>query len=287
MDTSDLDKRRNAYRGDLAAESLRGKVAAPRYAAGEARRVAEAQCRCAAHPTHTRAGRLRRCSASSSPSTTSMRDGPGCSSPATAMSAICRPRHWRPRPQTRRIGWRRSARRSIRRPTSSPRPRWRSASMRRFAWQRPGPRSPGLRMAVSCPRRTSPSTTASRPTSSGSPKPSSACPTCGAARPGSGWIAPGCCRSPCRPPAWPVHATATCSRRSWAPRSRLSGELDGLARGDLVFWAGHVGIMLDAVRLLHANAHHMAVAAEPLRVAADRIAGGGSVITAIKRLAPR
>ena len=41
MDTSDLDKRRNAYRGDLAAESLRGKVAAPRYAAGEARRVAD------------------------------------------------------------------------------------------------------------------------------------------------------------------------------------------------------------------------------------------------------
>ena len=61
-------------------------------------------------------------------------------------------------------------------------------------------------------------------------------------------------------------------------------DLGGLARGDLVFWAGHVGIMLDAVQLLHANAHHMAVAVEPLRLAADRIARTGSVITAVKRL---
>jgi cell wall-associated NlpC family hydrolase len=61
-------------------------------------------------------------------------------------------------------------------------------------------------------------------------------------------------------------------------------DLGGLARGDLVFWPGHVGIMLDAVRLLHANAHHMAVAAEPLRVAVDRIAGTGSAIAAVKRI---
>ena len=64
----------------------------------------------------------------------------------------------------------------------------------------------------------------------------------------------------------------------------VSDELAGLARGDLVFWAGHVGIMLDAVRMLHANAHHMAVAAEPLRAAADRIARSGSVIAAVKRI---
>ena len=64
----------------------------------------------------------------------------------------------------------------------------------------------------------------------------------------------------------------------------VSDDLGGLARGDLVFWAGHVGIMLDTVRLLHANAHHMAVAIEPLRIAADRIARTGSVIAAIKRI---
>ena len=44
-----------------------------------------------------------------------------------------------------------------------------------------------------------------------------------------------------------------------------------LRRGDLVFWRGHVGMMLDGERLIHANGHHMAVAIEPLREAASRI----------------
>ncbi|HWA62624.1 MAG TPA: NlpC/P60 family protein [Caulobacteraceae bacterium] len=45
-----------------------------------------------------------------------------------------------------------------------------------------------------------------------------------------------------------------------------------LARGDLVFWTDHVGLMADAERLLHANAHRMAVTVEPL---ADAIARAG------------
>ena len=64
----------------------------------------------------------------------------------------------------------------------------------------------------------------------------------------------------------------------------VGADLAGLTRGDLVFWAGHIGIMLDADHLLHANAYHMAVAAEPLRTAADRIARSGAIITGIKRL---
>ncbi|WP_165190749.1 C40 family peptidase [Caulobacter soli] len=50
-------------------------------------------------------------------------------------------------------------------------------------------------------------------------------------------------------------------------------------RGDLVFWKGHVAILLDADTILHANAHHMAVAVEPLAEAIARVeaAGGGSV----------
>ncbi len=61
--------------------------------------------------------------------------------------------------------------------------------------------------------------------------------------------------------------------------------LTGLARGDLVFWRGHVGIMRDAAELLHANAHHMLVASEPLRAARDRIrAATGAQISAIKRI---
>lgn len=61
--------------------------------------------------------------------------------------------------------------------------------------------------------------------------------------------------------------------------------LDGLERGDLVCWPGHIGIMVDGVMLLHANAHHMSVAVEPLRTAASRILREGIRIRAIKRLA--
>ena len=54
--------------------------------------------------------------------------------------------------------------------------------------------------------------------------------------------------------------------------------------GDLVFWKGHVGILVDAFLLLHANAHHMSVVIEPLGGAVERIARTGLAITAIKRL---
>ncbi|MGB3625964.1 MAG: NlpC/P60 family protein [Henriciella sp.] len=47
-------------------------------------------------------------------------------------------------------------------------------------------------------------------------------------------------------------------------------------RGDLVFWAGHVGIMTDETHLVHANATHMAVVEEPLADAVARIAAAGS-----------
>lgn len=65
----------------------------------------------------------------------------------------------------------------------------------------------------------------------------------------------------------------------------ISEDLEGLARGDLVFWKGHVGIMLDGVMFVHANAYHMLVAVEPLPEAARRIAKSGGHISAIKRLA--
>lgn len=44
-----------------------------------------------------------------------------------------------------------------------------------------------------------------------------------------------------------------------------------LERGDLVFWKGHVGMMLDQDILIHSNAHHMTVAMEPLDGAISRI----------------
>ena len=70
-------------------------------------------------------------------------------------------------------------------------------------------------------------------------------------------------------------------------RIKTKDGLDGLERGDLVFWKGHVGIMLDGVMMIHANAHHMAVSVEPLNEAASRIAKTGAQITSIKRLAKR
>ena len=46
-------------------------------------------------------------------------------------------------------------------------------------------------------------------------------------------------------------------------------------RGDLVFWKGHVAVLLDAETILHANAHHMATAIEPLAEAIARIEAAG------------
>ncbi|MEO1238357.1 MAG: NlpC/P60 family protein [Pseudomonadota bacterium] len=58
-----------------------------------------------------------------------------------------------------------------------------------------------------------------------------------------------------------------------------------LRRGDLIFWKGHVGMMRDAETLIHANAHHMAVASEPFGVATARIAAsGGGPITSRRRI---
>ena len=51
-------------------------------------------------------------------------------------------------------------------------------------------------------------------------------------------------------------------------------------RGDLIFWPGHVGIMLCPETMIHANAHHMIVAEEPL---SDAIARIGPIRT-VKRL---
>ncbi|MGF1462556.1 MAG: C40 family peptidase [Maricaulaceae bacterium] len=59
-----------------------------------------------------------------------------------------------------------------------------------------------------------------------------------------------------------------------------------LRRGDLVFWPGHVGLMVDGTQLLHANAHHMATAIEPLTQAEARIGSQVGPIRAIKRLNP-
>ena len=49
-----------------------------------------------------------------------------------------------------------------------------------------------------------------------------------------------------------------------------------LRRNDLVFWTGHVAMMLDEARIVHANVFHMAVAIEPLAEAIVRIEAAGA-----------
>ena len=60
--------------------------------------------------------------------------------------------------------------------------------------------------------------------------------------------------------------------------------LEQIQRGDLVFWKGHVAIACDADTLIHANAFHMAVAIEPLAAAIDRIAALGTRVNSVKRI---
>jgi cell wall-associated NlpC family hydrolase len=61
--------------------------------------------------------------------------------------------------------------------------------------------------------------------------------------------------------------------------------LTELQRGDLIFWKGHVAVARDRNMLLHANAYHMAVAIEPVREAIARIKAAGSNVTGIRRVA--
>lgn len=51
----------------------------------------------------------------------------------------------------------------------------------------------------------------------------------------------------------------------------ISLDVDQLRRGDLIFWKGHVGMMANAKTLLHANGNTMNVALEPLSDAIERI----------------
>ncbi|WP_339030620.1 C40 family peptidase [Bradyrhizobium symbiodeficiens] len=61
-------------------------------------------------------------------------------------------------------------------------------------------------------------------------------------------------------------------------------ERSSLLRGDLIFWKGHVAIVRDRTTMVHANAHHMATAIEPIEPAIARIRQAGSKVVAIKRL---
>jgi len=65
---------------------------------------------------------------------------------------------------------------------------------------------------------------------------------------------------------------------------RALGDDEALRRGDLVFWKGHVGVMVDGENLLHANAFHMSTVIEPLEQAVERIVKVAGPVTSVRRL---
>jgi cell wall-associated NlpC family hydrolase len=71
--------------------------------------------------------------------------------------------------------------------------------------------------------------------------------------------------------------------RLGTPAERTPG---ACLRGDLVFWKGHVGIMLDDTRLLHANGFHMTTAVEPLAHTRERLGAQGLQVTAVRHVPP-
>jgi cell wall-associated NlpC family hydrolase len=61
-------------------------------------------------------------------------------------------------------------------------------------------------------------------------------------------------------------------------------EFAPLQRGDLLFWKGHVAMVVDGTRLIHANGHSMSVAHEDIESCVARIlAQGGGPVTARRR----
>ncbi len=67
-------------------------------------------------------------------------------------------------------------------------------------------------------------------------------------------------------------------------RIEPTADFSNLVRGDLIFWIGHMAIARDSATLIHANAHHMAVAIEPIAEAVARIGAAGAEISSVRRL---
>ena len=45
---------------------------------------------------------------------------------------------------------------------------------------------------------------------------------------------------------------------------KVISNINDLSRGSVIFWEGHVGIMVDRLNCIHANGHHMETVVEPL-----------------------
>ncbi len=63
-----------------------------------------------------------------------------------------------------------------------------------------------------------------------------------------------------------------------------AADFSNLRRGDLVFWTGHVAIMLDATRIIHASGRSMSVEIEPLAQAVERITPVAGPVKTVRRV---
>ena len=81
-------------------------------------------------------------------------------------------------------------------------------------------------------------------------------------------------------------AGVDCPRDTYMQEAHVTNDvaLTDLKRGDLIFWKGHVAIARDAQSIIHANAHHMMVAIEPTAAGVERIKKAGSDVSGVKRL---
>ncbi|MGI9426797.1 MAG: C40 family peptidase [Hyphomicrobiaceae bacterium] len=68
-----------------------------------------------------------------------------------------------------------------------------------------------------------------------------------------------------------------------SPSVEIGADLAGLERGDLVFWTGHVGIMQDATMMVHASATNMCVAVEAVCDVAERSRKDGPAVASVSR----
>ena len=81
-----------------------------------------------------------------------------------------------------------------------------------------------------------------------------------------------------------LYASGRVCPRDSDQQAEMGEPVETLKRGDLVFWRGHVAIMISADRMVHASGFHMAVVVEPLAEAMSRISRlGGGEPTAFRR----
>ena len=64
----------------------------------------------------------------------------------------------------------------------------------------------------------------------------------------------------------------------------VDGGVDAALPGDLLYLKGHVVMVAEPDSVIHANAHHMAVAEEPLAGFLERMTSLGLSVTTVRRI---